>query len=100
MATETETLCKLYLELANIVPETCVSSREFALRVDLSAETDAGKHWKDRAIAAEAREARLREALEHGADAFEKFLGDIGHSQDSYQRDVINDMRAALEQKP
>lgn len=26
-----ETLCKLYLELANVVPKECISSREIAL---------------------------------------------------------------------
>lgn len=29
---DTETLCKLYLELANVVPPECVSSREIALK--------------------------------------------------------------------
>ena len=28
---DTETLCKLYLELANVVPNDCVSSRELRL---------------------------------------------------------------------
>lgn len=32
-----ETLCKLYLELANIVPEDCISAREIKLRDDLGA---------------------------------------------------------------
>lgn len=31
MSDNTETLCKLYLELANVVPKDCVSSREIAL---------------------------------------------------------------------
>jgi hypothetical protein len=28
---DTETLCKLYLELANVVPKGCISSRELKL---------------------------------------------------------------------
>ena len=31
MADDTETLCKLYLELANVVPKDCISSREIRL---------------------------------------------------------------------
>lgn len=31
-ADQMETLCKLYLELANIVPKDCVSSREIDLK--------------------------------------------------------------------
>lgn len=30
-----DTLCKMYLELANVVPETCISSRERAMQKDI-----------------------------------------------------------------
>ena len=36
-----ETLCKLYLELANVVPGDCISSREKAIEKDLQKHIDA-----------------------------------------------------------
>lgn len=38
----------------------------------------------------------LVDSLRHLSDVFERFLGDIGHSSDSYQRDEIAKARALL----
>jgi hypothetical protein len=42
-------------------------------------------------------EKQAREALTDLADTFERFLGDIGHPQDSWQRDQIERARAAID---
>ena len=51
-----ETLCKIYLELANIVPATCVSARELKMRHALEQIANCGQsiepdHWKFREMA-------------------------------------------------
>lgn len=64
---------------------------------NFGSEEKAAEVWNRRAALSSAQAPDdLSIAITNLADTFERFLGDIGHSQDSWQRDQIAKARAAL----
>ena len=64
-----ETMCKLYLELSNIVPHSCISARELRLRQALERIANCGQsiepdHWKFRKMARDEADRALQPELE------------------------------------